>query len=213
MELCGGTHASRTGNLGLFLCVAESGVASGVRRMEFLTGQHALDWMRQRMKALVQVAGLFKTTPSEIVTKVEQYMVEASDTERALATAQQQLMMHTCHVLLSEVRYVAGVALLVKRFDAMDVHQLRTLFDQLRSHQSDAVIVLVAVNLQKMHVVVGVAKSLLVKVPSAAMLIRHLCGRGGGRDDMAQGGGELPHDLDEKLQAIDQLIAHHVAAD
>ncbi|HBI21849.1 MAG TPA: alanine--tRNA ligase, partial [Legionella sp.] len=188
-ELCGGTHATRTGDIGLFKITAEYGVASGVRRIECVTGDAALRWVNLQLEQLNTMAGMLKTTPASVVDKLSQSLQEAKQREKEWAQLQQQLTIQSGHALVNEAKKIGEVNLLIKRLDNLDAQGLRAMLDQLKSTLESAVMVLFAVSQDKLSVVVGVSKSLHGRVPTAAALVRHLCGKGGGRDDMAQGGG------------------------
>ena len=206
-ELCGGTHARRTGDIGLFKITAEYGVASGVRRIECLTGAAALRWVNLQLEQLSTMAGMLKTTPATVVDKLSQSLQEAKQREKECAQLQQQFTTQSGHALVNEAKKIGDVNLLVKRLDNLDAQGLRAMLVQLKSTLESAVIVLFAVSQDKLSVVAGVSKSLHGRVPTAAALVRHLCGKGGGRDDMAQGGGPVPDDLDEKLAQIEGMFA------
>ncbi len=205
-ELCGGTHAARTGDIGLFKITAEYGVASGVRRIEMVTGVYALAWVNQQIQQLADLAVKLKATPSNAAEKLAQVLQEAKQQEKEIGNLQRQLTAHSGDALLAEVETFGDVKLLVKRLDNVDGQGLRSMLDQLKSSLDSAVIVLIAVSADKMNVIAGVSKNILGRVPTAAMLVRHLCGKGGGRDDMAQGGGLVPHDLDEKIVEIRKMM-------
>ena len=207
MELCGGTHARRTGDIGVFKITAEYGVASGVRRIELITGAHALRWVNQQLEQLSEVAVKLKTTPANVLDKLSQCLQEAKQTEKDLAQLQQQLTIHSGLALRDEAQKIGDVNLLVKRLDNLDPQGLRAMLDQLKSSLDSAVIVLFAVSQGKISVVAGVSKSILGHVPTAGALVRHLCGKGGGRDDMAQGGGDVPENLEDKIAEIAVMVA------
>jgi alanyl-tRNA synthetase len=210
-ELCGGTHASRTGDIGLFKIVAEYGVASGVRRIEMVTGAYALNWVNQQLEHLDEVAAKLKTNTVNVSEKLSQFLHDIKQQEKELARLNAKLVAKSGADLLNEVKNINGVNLLVKQLDNMDNQTLRTTLDQLKSSLDNAVIVLIATSQDKMNVVAGVSKSLLGRVPTAAMLVKHLCGKGGGREDMAQGGGRVPEDLDQKISQIQTMIAEHAS--
>ncbi len=202
-ELCGGTHASRTGDIGLFKIVSEYGVASGVRRVEWVTGMHALHWVNRQLGVLEQLAQQLKVnTPAEVPDKLAQVVAEAKDQERRLADWQRQMLLQSIPTLLDEVQLCHGVKVLVKQYQALDGAELRLVLDALRSRLDDAVIILIAINHATMQALIAVSSSLLGRVPTAAELIRQLCGKGGGRADMAQGGGLVPNDLALRLQQL-----------
>ena len=205
-ELCGGTHARRTGDIGLFKITAEYGVASGVRRIEMVTGYAALQWVHGQLRLLDELAAQLKTTTSSVSDKLSQCLRDAKLQEKELAQLKLKIAAESGHALVAEVQKIGDVNLLVKQVDHLDAQGLRALLDQLKSSMDSAVIVLIAVSQNKMNVVAGVSKSILGRVPTAAMLVKHLCGKGGGRDDMAQGGGPVPPDLDSKMSHIAKMI-------
>lgn len=209
-ELCGGTHAARTGDIGLFKITAEYGVASGVRRIEMVTGAYAQAWINEQLGILDEVAQKLKTTTANVSDKLSQFLHDAKQQEKELTRLQAKLAAKSGTDLLSQVQAVNDVNLLVKQLDGMDSQALRTTLDQLKSSLDKAVIVLFAIEQEKMNVVAGVSKNILGRVPTAAMLVKHLCGKGGGRDDMAQGGGRVPDDLEEKIAQIKTMIVEHV---
>ncbi|KTC85790.1 MULTISPECIES: alanine--tRNA ligase [Legionella] len=210
-ELCGGTHASRTGDIGLFKIVAEYGIASGVRRIEMVTGAYALTWVNQQLDHLDEVAAKLKTNTVNVSEKLSQFLHDIKQQEKELVRLNAKLVAKSGADLLNEVKNINGVNLLVKQLDNMDNQTLRTTLDQLKSSLDNAVIVLITTSQDKMNVVAGVSKSLLGRVPTAAMLVKHLCGKGGGREDMAQGGGRVPEDLDQKISQIQTMIAEHAS--
>lgn len=205
-ELCGGTHARRTGDIGLFKVIAEYGVASGVRRIEMVTGNYALAWVNEQQQVLNEMAIALKTTVPHIKEKLAQVLLESKTQEKEIARLLSEKAQKSGADLLSEVEKVNGVNLLIKRLDGINSQTMRTTLDQLKSKLDSAVIVLYAIEQQKMNVLAGVSKNILGKAPSAAELVRLLCGKGGGRDDMAQGGGLVPEDLEEKIKQIKTLL-------
>ena len=205
-ELCGGTHARRTGDIGLFKMTAEYGVASGVRRIEMVTGRHAMQWMHEQLALLDEISAQLKTTVSNVPEKLSQFLHDAKLQEKELARLKLKIATQSGHALLADVQKIGDINLLVKQMDNIDAQELRTMLDQLKSSLEDAVIVLIGVSQHKINVVAGVSKRILGRVPTAAMLVRHLCGKGGGRDDMAQGGGPLPDDLQSKVAHIAKMI-------
>lgn len=206
MELCGGTHARKTGDIGLFKITAEYGVASGVRRIEMVTGEHALKWVNEQLAILNQVAATLKTTPAQILDRFAQILQDMKAQEKEMSRLQNQLIKNTSANLQSDVQQVGDIALLVKELDTMDMATLRATLDQLKSRMQQAVIILYAKQADKINVIAGISKELAGKVPAAPILVRHICGKGGGRDDMAQGGADLPADLDQRLKTVKDLL-------
>jgi alanyl-tRNA synthetase len=206
-ELCGGTHARRTGDLGLFKITAEYGVARGVRRLEFVTGGYALNWMREKLACLNKAAVLLKTTPEELSEKLVQTLDDVKQQTRALTEIQQRQTKDAGRALQAEFQTIGGVDVLVKRLDGVDTTGLRRMLDTLKVSHDASVIVLVGVQGQKIHVLARVGKTLLAEgTPKASLFVQAVCGRGGGRDDMAQGGGVLPDDLDTRMAGVLALL-------
>ncbi|RUR18844.1 alanine--tRNA ligase [Legionella sp. km535] len=206
-ELCGGTHARRTGDIGLFKIIAEYGVASGVRRIELVTGSYALAWVNEQQALLNELASLLKTTTGSLSEKLSQLIQDNKKQEKEIAKLLSEKAQKSGADMLGDVEQINGINLLIKRLDGMDSQTMRTTLDQLKSSLESAIIVLFAVDQGKMNVIAGVSKNIIGKAPSAAMLVRHLCGKGGGRDDMAQGGGVVPEDLDAKIQEIRAMVS------
>ena len=207
-ELCGGTHARRTGDIGLFKITAEYGVASGVRRIELVTGKHALAWMNEQQALLNDLASTLKTTVVNLPEKLTQLLADNKLQEKEITQLMNEKVQKSGADLLNEVEQINGINLLVKQMDGMDSQTLRSTLDKLKSSLDSAVLVLFAIDNNKMNVIAGVSKNIIGKAPSAAALVRHLCGKGGGRDDMAQGGGEVPADLAEKIKEIKAMVVH-----
>ena len=205
-ELCGGTHARRTGDLGLFKIINEYGVASGIRRIEFVTGHAALLWVNDRLSLLNNLAAALKTQPDLVMDKMQHALHTLKQQEKELLRYQQGSLQQESVALRDEVQMLGEVALLVKQLDHLDTQGLRSLLDQLKSSLTNAVIVLYAVHEGNIAIVVGISKSILGKVPPAGVWVKHICGKGGGRDDMAQGGGPVPSDLAERIASLRTML-------
>lgn len=205
-ELCGGTHARRTGDIGLFKIIAEYGIASGVRRIELVSGGYALGWVNEQLELLNDVAASLKTTVPSVQDKLAQFILDSKNQEKEITRLLNEKAQQSGSNLLNEVEQINGIHLLVKQLDGMDNQTMRNTLDQLKSKLDSAVLVLFSVDQNKINVIAGVSKNILGTVPTAAALVRHLCGKGGGRDDMAQGGGLVPADLAEKVKEIRAMV-------
>lgn len=205
-ELCGGTHARRTGDIGLFKIIAEYGIASGVRRIEMVTGRYALAWINEQQVLLNESASLLKTTINNLPEKIAQLISETKNLEKEISKLQNEKAKKSGADLAAEVEEINGISLLVKQLDGTDSQTLRNTLDQLKSRLDSAVIVLFTLDQNKMNVIAGVSKNILDKAPNAGTLVRHLCGKGGGRDDMAQGGGAIPDNLEKKIEEIREMV-------
>ncbi|HHY2035359.1 TPA: alanine--tRNA ligase [Legionella pneumophila] len=205
-ELCGGTHARRTGDIGLFKIVAEYGIASGIRRIEMVTGRYALAWVNEQLGFMNNLAATLKTTPNSLQEKVSQLLLDNKNQEKMIAKLLSEKAQKSGADILGEIEEIKGINLLIKQLEGMDSQTMRHTMDQLKSRVDSAVIILFTIEQNKMNVIAGVSKNIIGKAPSAAQLVRHLCGKGGGRDDMAQGGGGVPEDLNSKIKEIKEMI-------
>ncbi len=208
-ELCGGTHVSRTGDIGLFKIVAESGVAAGIRRLEAITGERLLNQIRQADETLALAAALLKAPGHELTTKLAQVIEQSRQLEKELARLKTKLASASGDDLASSAIEVNGVKLLVAQLQDMDAGGLRGLVDQLKDKMGSAAIVLAGVQAGKISLVAGVTKDLTARV-KAGDLVNHVAqqigGKGGGRPDMAQGGGVDTAALPQALQSLTVFV-------
>lgn len=205
-ELCGGTHAKRTGDIGLFKIINEYGIASGVRRIELKTGASALHWVNEQLISLDKLASQLKTTPPQTHEKLTQLLQEMKQQEKAFQRLQTKLASQSSQELLSKSERVGDIYFLMEEIETNDNNVLRTTLDEVKNRLDNAVIILYSIQGNKMNVVAGISKSLLGRVPPASLLVKHLCGKGGGRDDMAQGGGEMPANMSIKKDELRSML-------
>jgi len=209
VELCGGTHVMRTGEIGLFRIRSETGVASGIRRVEAISGLTALDAAADDRATLASVAGLLKTGQDSIVTKLSQVMEAQREQSRELDKIKSSLAAQAGERGLDQAVEVAGVKLLCLKLQDVDNKALREMMDRMRDKLGDAVVVLGAVNGGRVQLVAGVAKSLTDRL-KAGELVNHVAaqvgGKGGGRPDMAMAGGDQPDALDAALASVAQWV-------
>ncbi len=208
-ELCGGTHVSRTGDIGLFKLKAEAGVASGVRRVEATTGEGALEWVRQREQILKEVSSILKGSEEDAADKLEKLLAQQRELEKKLAQLQSALAGSQSDDILSRARRLNGVSVVASRVEGVDDKGLRELADQLRDKLHPAVVVLGAVQGERVALLAAVSKE-ATKHYHAGNIIKQIAplvgGGGGGRPDFAQAGGKDPARLDEALQKVYELI-------
>ncbi len=208
-ELCGGTHVSRTGDVGLFKFRAETGVASGIRRVEAVTGEGALDWVRQREHVLKDMGRILKGSEEDALERLEKLLSRQHELEKQLAQLQSQLAGSQSDAIASQVRQTNGVNVIASRVEGVDQKALREMADTLRDKHQPAVIVLGATNGAKVSLLAAVSKD-LVQQYHAGKIIKEIAplvgGGGGGRPDFAQAGGKDPKRLDEALQKVYELI-------
>ena len=210
-ELCGGTHVGRTGDIGLFKLRAESGVASGVRRVEATTGAAALDWVRHKEQLLKEVGTLVKGAEEDVTAKIARLLAQQRELEKQLAELQSQVAGSQSDALLSQARQLHGLNVLAARVEGVDAAGLRELADRLRDKLQPGVIVLGLVKDERVSLLAAVSKDVTERYQAGA-LIKQLApivgGGGGGRPDFAQAGGKNPARLDEALQKVYELIEH-----
>ncbi|KAF1690317.1 alanine--tRNA ligase [Pseudoxanthomonas taiwanensis] len=193
VELCGGTHVGRTGDIGLFKIVSESGVSAGVRRIEALTGQAALDHVAAEERRLQQAAGLLGGSPADLVEKIRQLAEKQKRLERELESLKAKAAAGATADLASSAVDVAGVKVLAARLESFDAKALREAVDRLKQQLGDVVVVLAGAKDGKAALVAGVNGSATGRVRAGELLAHgagRIGGKGGGRPDLAQGGGE-----------------------
>ena len=209
IELCGGTHVQRTGDIGLMKIVSESGVASGVRRIEAVTGAGAEAYLESLEQQLAVVAEALKTTPQNLSGKAQQMAKINREQEREIEQLKMKLANSSGADLSSQSIEVNGIKLLATKIDGMDPKNLRALVDQMKNKLGSAVVVIGTVNDNKVALVCGVTKDLTDRV-QAGKLLAHIAeqvgGKGGGRPDMAQGGGNQPENLDKALDSVQSWL-------
>ncbi len=211
LELCGGTHVTRTGNIGLFRIVSESGIAAGVRRIEALAGDGALKYVLDQSASLTRVAQLFRTSPGQIEDKASQMQRRLKELERKVEQLQAQLAAGGATDQFEErIHEVNGIKLLVTRHDGVAVKGLRVVLDRLRDKLGSGVVVIGGVHEGKVTLLAGVTRD-LVNTYHAGRLISVLApmvgGKGGGKADMAQGGGSDASALDAALAAVPDKLS------
>ncbi len=206
-ELCGGTHCRRTGEIGLFRIVSESGVAAGVRRIECLTGSGALDSLKRLEADVREMSELLKVAPTELVARTRKLSEQLKDKERELADV--KLKMASTSSGDTQAREIKGVQVHAQRTDGLDVNGMRALADQLRDKLRSGVVALGAANDGKVSLLVVVTKDLVGRI-KAGELIKAMAievgGTGGGRPEMAQAGGKNPEGLGPALEKVFGLV-------
>jgi alanyl-tRNA synthetase len=205
VELCGGTHAKRTGDIGLFRITSESGIASGVRRIEAVTGASAFEYMAHAQKKLSVVAQMLKTAPDSVVEKLDALLAHNRQLEKDLASARSKLAAASIDEWLNEAEEIKGVRVLVKLVNGNDAKMLRDLVDRLRSKLGHSAVLLAGTDGERVNLVAGVSKdaTAVVKAGDMVKIVAEKIGaKGGGRPDMAQGGGQDNGNLPQALTAL-----------
>ena len=213
VELCGGTHVRRTGDIGLFKIVSEGGVASGVRRIEAVTGPGVLAYLYERENKLREVAELLRSSPEEAPRKVEQLSQRVRNLEKELDQLRGKLAAGGSADLAAEAKDVKGIKVLATRLDGMDAKGLREVMDRLKDKLAPAAIVLASVAGDKVTLIAGVTKDLTGRL-HAGELVNQVAsgvgGKGGGRPDMAQAGGSNPAGLKQALDNVPVWVEQHL---
>jgi alanyl-tRNA synthetase len=208
-ELCGGTHVLSTGEIGLFKIVAETGTAAGVRRVEAITGQFALDWVAEAEKTLNSLTTLLKTNRESLAERLTQLLEQYRSHEKKITQLQTKLANSQGSDLASQAVDINGVKVLAAQLENVDQKQLRNTLDQLKNKLGTAAIVLAMVKENKISLVAGVTPDMTDKI-KAGELVNHVAkqvgGKGGGRADMAQAGGNDPTQLSQALQSVTDWI-------
>jgi alanyl-tRNA synthetase len=209
IELCGGTHTSRTGDIGLLKIVGESGVAAGVRRIEALTGEGAYRSIKEEERELWEIASSLKAVPGEVSSKIERLLERQKELERELSSFQDKLSRQEITNLISFVREIKGVKIVSAKVDGKDLKRMREFVDQLKIKIGSGIILLGGQSENKVSLIMGVTSD-LTRHYNAHELIKkialHIGGTGGGRPDFAQAGGTDSKKLEEALKALDDLI-------
>ena len=204
-ELCGGTHVARTGDIGLFKVVAESGVASGIRRIEAVTGENALHYLQHLEDTVGQAAGALKAPVAEVNDRIVSVLEHIKTLDKELAALKGKLASAQGDELVNQAKDINGVKLLVARLDGADVKTLRDTMDKLKDKLKTAVIVLGVVEGAKVQIAVGVTADTTAKVKAGELVnfvAAQVGGKGGGKPDMAMAGGTEPAKLDAALASV-----------
>ncbi|MCK7459923.1 alanine--tRNA ligase [Idiomarina aminovorans] len=202
MELCGGTHVKATGDIGLCRITSEGGIASGVRRIEVVTGQAAIRHTQQQQAVLQRIAGELKTEPTSVADKVQQLQQKFRELERKNEQLQHKLAQQAGGGLMAQAVDINGVKAIIAELDQADPKSLRGLVDDLKNQIGSGIVLLGTANGDKVSLIAGVTTDLTSKVKAGDIVNQAanvVGGKGGGRPDMAQAGGSLPEQLNEAL--------------
>jgi alanyl-tRNA synthetase len=212
VELCGGTHVGSTGDIGIFKITSEGGVASGVRRIEAVTGRQALEWIDANQLSLDRVASMLKSTREQAGTKVEQLLKRNKELEKELAKTKQQLLTGGSDAV-ENVTEIGGIKVLAIRMDGADAKTLRDAVDRFKDKLQSAVVVLGSVENGKVRLAAGVTKDNIDRIKAGDVIrpvAEQVGGKGGGRPDFAQAGGSDPDGLDAALASVAGWVSEHL---
>ena len=210
VELCGGTHVSSTGDIGVFKITSEGGVASGVRRIEAVTGKCALEWIDVYQRTLDEVAAMLKSPRDQAGDRVEQLLRRNKELEKELATARQQILTGGSADISADVTEIDGIKVLATRMDGADAKTLRDAVDRFKDKLQSAVIVLGSVENGKVRLAAGVTRNNTDRIRAGDVIkpvAEQVGGKGGGRPDFAQAGGSNPDGLDAALASVPAWVS------
>ena len=208
-ELCGGTHVSRTGDIGLMKIISESGIAAGVRRLEAVTGEGALDWVYESEQKLNDLTQLLKADRTSAVSRLEQQLDKTRTLEKMLAKLKAEQATSAGNDIASETEEIEGIQVSARVLDGADVNTLKDTMDQLKNKLGTAALVLASVEGDKVTLIAGVTKNITDKIKAGELVnfVAHqVGGKGGGRSDMAQAGGNRPDELDSALASVPDWV-------
>ncbi len=215
IELCGGTHVNRTGDIGLFKIISESSIASGVRRIEATSGQNAMDFIHHEANLLSQIAQLVKSDKSAVLVRVEQLLEQTKLLEKNIEQLKAQKASQQSAQLINQCEKINNKNLLIAKLDNVEAKVLRTMIDDLKNQLKTGVIILAAVNGDKINLAAGVTND-LINIVKAGELVSQLAlkvgGKGGGRPDFAQAGGMDLSALPEALSSMKKEISNKLQA-
>jgi alanyl-tRNA synthetase len=212
-ELCGGTHVARTGDIGLFKIVSESGVAAGVRRVEAVTGENALAYVQGLESTVGQLAGVLKATPSDVPQRVAQVLEQVRSLEKELAALKGKLASVQGDELMAKAVDVKGIRVLAATLDGADAKTLRETMDKLKDKLKTAAIVLAAVDGGKVQLAAGVTSDNTAKLKAGDLVnfvAQQVGGKGGGKPDLAMAGGSDVSKLPQALASVPAWVAERV---
>jgi Ser-tRNA(Ala) deacylase AlaX len=208
-ELCGGVHVQRAGDVGLFKILSESGIAAGVRRIEAVTGKAALVWLAEQQQRLQSIAQLVKSDVSNAETKISQLVEHERTLEKELNKLKGKLASQAGDDLSSQVVEVEGISVLAAMMDGVDPKSLRETVDKLKDKLGSAAVVLATVSGEKISLVAGVTKDESKRLKAGELVnfvAQQVGGKGGGRPDMAQAGGNQPDHLPKALESVPSWV-------
>lgn len=212
-ELCGGTHVNQTGDIGLFKLTSESGIASGVRRIEAITGATALAYVQQQAQTLQQAANLLKVEPFNVVERIINVQDLFKATEKSLTQAKQKLASQQGSDLVSKIQVINGHNVLVANLPGVEAKALRGMLDELKQKISSGIIVLGVPGEGKVNLIAGVTSDLVNQIKAGELInfvASQVGGKGGGRPDMAQAGGTQPENLEHALTSVYDFISEKI---
>jgi len=214
IELCGGVHVKRSGDIGGFKIIAETGIASGVRRIEAITGVAAVDYANQQSNKINKISSLLKASNDEVEDKLSQVLSKLKAQEKEIAQLKSKMATQTGKDLTADAVEVNGLKVLAVKLEGVDSKSLRDTMDQLKNKLGSAAIVLATVDGDKVSLCAGVTKDQVKRIKAGDLVnsvASQLGGKGGGRPDMAMAGGSQPENLDKALGSVKAWVEEQLA--
>jgi alanyl-tRNA synthetase len=212
-ELCGGTHVMQTGDIGLFKILSETGIAAGVRRIEAVTGQGAMAWVNESESLLNSIAKILKSDRDSVESRLEIMLERSRKLEKEVDQLKSRLASSAGDDMVNDAVEIAGIKVLAKHLDGADPKTLRETVDQLKDKLGSSALVLATVKNKKVSLVAGVSKDTTDKIKAGELVnfvAQQVGGKGGGRADMAQAGGNDPDRLDAALASVPDWIKEQI---
>ncbi len=213
VELCGGTHAAHSGDIGFFKIIFESGVAAGIRRIEAVTGKTAVEYVQQRDMQLLNIASILKASPKEITQKLTQIVDNVRHMEKELARLKSKLASSQSDELAEQVRIVKGIKVLSVCLEGANAKALRETLDKFKNKLKSCIVVLASTEADKVTLITGVTSDLTGKIKAGELVnfvAKQIGGKGGGRADMAQAGGTQPENLPTALESVADWVEEKI---
>lgn len=209
IELCGGIHAKRTGDIGLFKIVTETAVAAGIRRIEAITGETAIEWLQHQQTLLNQSADLLKSDVNSITDKISLLQDKFKKVEKELQTLKEKAALQAGNDLAQSAVKIHGVSVIVQQLDGIEAKSLRSMVDSLKNQLGSVIVVFASVLDEKVNLIVGVTGDLTAKVKAGELvnlMAQQVGGKGGGRPDMAMAGGTQPQNIGKALSVCSDWL-------
>jgi alanyl-tRNA synthetase len=209
-ELCGGTHVKNTGEIGLFKITQEAGIASGVRRIEAITGLNSMAYLNKEIQNLKEIQDALKSSKNEVLAKVKSLLLDVKTMQKQIEEERKAESLSHVDDLLNSKEIIEGISLVRASVDQMNMGDLRDLTEKVLDKLQSGVVVLATTLDDKVNFSIMISKDLLSKGLHAGKMIKEMAtlagGGGGGRPDMAQAGGKLPEKKDEALEIVNTLL-------
>lgn len=214
IELCGGTHVSNSSAIGMFLIVSEGGIASGVRRIEAVTGLEAYRYVKQHQQIINNISGLLKTPINNITNRIEVFIAEGKEKDREIANLKTKLAAGSVDEILMKAKSINNINVLIEKVDVKSMDDLRKMGDVLKERIESGVILLASEAEGKVNIIALATKDMIAKGVHAGKLVKEAAlitgGGGGGRPDMAQAGGKNPEKIKDALNKVEEILKNQL---